>query len=161
MYSADELAMRQRVWGVARVLDLFLSLQLARPPAIIDGHASSCLSAPATSASGAHDPPAPNLTLSADTDTDGSILLFSHTVALGHIISRINLYLYHGFSGHLSAGTLKLSPDILTSLKGELDRWHQSLPMPFRISIGHQPTREVIELHMLYNVAIILLYRPL
>jgi len=45
-------------------------------------------------------------------------------------------------------------------LKADLDMWHEALPVQFRISIGHQPTREVIELNMLYHVAIILLYRP-
>jgi hypothetical protein len=50
---------------------------------------------------------------------------------------------------------------MLTTLESELDMWHQSLPIQFRISIGHQPTREVIELNMIYHVAIILLYRPL
>lgn len=35
-YSAEELAMRRRVWGVTLILGLFLSLQLGRPSAIVD-----------------------------------------------------------------------------------------------------------------------------
>jgi len=83
--------------------------------------------------------------------------LFMHTVSLCQIISRIKFYFYLGF-GHSDPQS---QLDKLTMLQGELDQWHHALPLQFRISIGHQPEREVLEVNMLYHVAIILLYRPL
>jgi hypothetical protein len=97
-------------------------------------------------------------------NVDDDHLLFAYKVSLSRIISRINLYLYLAISGHPNSKTTRppnASSEMLKALESELDTWHQSLPAQFRISIGHQPTREVIELNMLYHVAIILLYRPL
>jgi|ERR1700691_2844944 hypothetical protein len=160
-YSAEELAMRRRVWGVTLILDILLSLQLGRPSAIVEGHVFSDGTSTTTSPALAS---IRTPILNPDTDTDHP--LFSHTVSLSRIISHINLYLYLGFNGPTSmntntGGTSRKPSEMLTTLKANLDMWHQALPVQFRISIGHQPTREVIELNMLYHVAIILLYRPL
>jgi hypothetical protein len=155
-YSVEELAMRRNVYGVTLILDLFLSLQLGRPSAIVQAQIFS----EGSSAS------YPNLAGSLTPTADPRNTPFAYTVSLCRIVSCINLYLYLGISGSTNTNAnADLSPEmstkILTSLKAELDIWHQTLPVQFRISIGHQPTREVIELNMLYNVAIILLYRPL
>jgi hypothetical protein len=156
-YSVEELAIRRRVWGVTLILDLYISLQLGRPPAVMDG---SALFDPYSTPSAVTDTLAFTLNHNADADH----LLFAYTVSLSRIISRINLYLYLAISGHPNSKTTRPpnpSSEMLKALESELDTWHQSLPAQFRISIGHQPTREVIELNMLYHVAIILLYRPL
>ncbi|KAF9062985.1 hypothetical protein BDP27DRAFT_1232797 [Rhodocollybia butyracea] len=56
----------------------------------------------------------------------------------------------------------------LATLRTELDGWLQMLPIQFRVSIGGigfgatgLGTKEVLEVNMLYHVAVILLYRPL
>lgn len=138
-FSDEELTMRRRVWGVTLILDVFLSLQLGRPSAIFTGPSS---------------PP------SALTSTSASTL-FTQTVSLARIISRINLHLYSHIGSTDAATTEGANPSTLMTLKNELDVWNQVLPIQFRIAIGHQPSREVIELNMLYHVAVILLYRPL
>jgi Fungal specific transcription factor domain len=112
--SVEELAIRRRVWGVTFILDLFLSLQLSRPSAIVDAlFFFDCPTAPTSSS------------------------WLSCT-------SRINSTLYLGFSRHHTENTAEHSLEILTRPKNELDIWHQSLPMQFGISIGHQPMRGVI-----------------
>ncbi|PBK89054.1 hypothetical protein ARMGADRAFT_350456 [Armillaria gallica] len=123
-----ELKPTSEVWGVCLTLDLLLSLQLGRPPGIVD----------------ALRPPPSTVKDSGD--------LFVQTASLCRIISRINLHLYLGLE--FPAG----KP--LEALKAELDRWHHDLPVQFRISLGHQPERRVLEINMFYQVAIILLYRP-
>jgi hypothetical protein len=162
-FSVEELSIRRRVWGVTLMLDLFLALQLGRPSAIVDGHVFSDRSIAPTTSSRPNNAHTSTLALNPDTDPDHP--LFSHTISLSRIMSRINLYLYLGFNGPRNTNTNTTPPsqssEMLTTLEGELDMWHQSLPIQFRISIGHQPTKEVIELNMLYHVAIILLYRPL
>ena len=157
-FSVEELSIRRRVWGVTLMLDLFLALQLSRPSAIVDGYVLDRSIAP-TASPRLNNAPTSTLALNPDTDPDHP--LFSHTVSLSRIMSRINLYLYLGFSGHRNTTPPGQTSEMLTTLEGELDRWHQSLPIQFRISIGHQPTKEVIELNMLYHVAIILLHRSL
>ncbi|KAK0444279.1 uncharacterized protein EV420DRAFT_1751901 [Desarmillaria tabescens] len=123
-----ELKPTSEVWGVCLTLDLLLSLQLGRPPGIVD----------------ALRPPPSIVKDSGD--------LFVQTSSLCRIVSRINLHLYLGFE--FPAG----KP--METLKAELDRWHHDLPVQFRISLGHQPERRVLEINMFYQVAIILLYRP-
>lgn len=148
--SPEDQQTRRNIWGVSLMLDLFLSLQLGRPPAIVDA-----LRAPSASNTdkwktdilnaslvpGIVPPPQP---------------LFTHTITLCQIISRINFHLYLGFSSEVRPQTEKL-----LTLKTELDMWQHGLPHEYRISIGHQPERDVLEVNMLYHVAIILLYRPL
>ena len=156
-YSVEQLAVRRRVWGVTVLLDLYMSLQLGRPPAVVEGRA---LFDPSSAPSAVTDTLASTLNHNADADHP----LFAYTVSLSRTISRINLYLYLAISGHPNSKTTrppKPSSEMLKALESELDTWYQSLPPQFRISIGHQPAREVIELNMLYHVAIILLYRPL
>ncbi len=128
--SPEEIQVRQNVWGVCLLLDLLLSLQLGKPPAVAD----SLRSPPVL--------PSPQ-----------SQSLFAHTYTLCHIVSRINLHLYFGFTPS--------APTALATLKKELDLWQQTLPMQFRISLGHQPEQKVLEVNMFYHVAVILLYRPL
>lgn len=173
-YPPEEMHTRRNVWGVAVVLDLFLSLQLGRPPAIVDSLRTSpphILHPPQP-----HDLGSlsflPGLTL-APPDS-----LFACTYSLCQIISRINLQLYLGFNPHeksLNGTAMAAVPPSLQQqqgrddaklmslhlLRNELDLWHQGLPHQFRISIGHPPEREVLEVNMFYHVAIILLYRPL
>ncbi|KAF9042780.1 hypothetical protein BDZ89DRAFT_1128393 [Hymenopellis radicata] len=127
--SPEEIQVRQSVWGVCLLLDLLLSLQLGKPPAVAD----SLRSPPVL--------PSPQ-----------SQSLFAHTYNLCHIVSRINLHLYFGFTPS--------APTALATLKQELDSWQQTLPMQFRISLGHQPEQKVLEINMFYHVAVILLYRP-
>jgi len=147
-YTLDEQRIRRNVWGVVLILDLFLS-----PPTwttIRDSRQSP----------GSYiifsKQQQPNSSLSFGIPTEPQPL-FMHTVSLCQIISRINFYFYLGF-GHSDPQS---QLDKLTMLQGELDQWHHALPLQFRISIGHQPEREVLEVNMLYHVPIILLYRPL
>ncbi|PFH51621.1 hypothetical protein AMATHDRAFT_142124, partial [Amanita thiersii Skay4041] len=138
----EEIRLRKNIWGASLMLDLFLSLQLGRPPAAFD-----CLRSP------------PLSTQYESSDCDLSklpIQIFQHAVSLCTIISRINLHLYLGFST-LNMQTLS---EKLATLKGELQTWQQLLPAEFRISIGHQQDRAILELNMLYHIAVILLYRP-
>jgi hypothetical protein len=155
-YSAEELTMRRRVWGVTLILDLFLSLQLSQPSAIVDSHLFSDRMPTVT--------PSPTLT---DTPTailnlnDINNLLFAHMVSLSHMIFCINLYLFLGFGRDTKSIASGKSTKTLTLLKSELNMWHQVLLVQFRILICHQPMREVIKLNMLYHIAVILLHRPL
>lgn len=146
--SSEERQLRRNVWGVSVILDLLLSLQLGRPPAVSDPLRSTppCSSKDDVLASSL----IPGMTSHPQT-------LFVHTVALCQIISRINFHLYLGF-GRTGA---QPQSEILSTLKTELEMWHHMLPRQYQISIGHQPERDVLEVNMLYHVAIILLYRPL
>ncbi|KAF8628850.1 hypothetical protein AX17_005910 [Amanita inopinata Kibby_2008] len=138
----EEIRLRRNIWGVSLMLDLFLSLQLGRPPAAFDSLRS---------------PTTPLCHESQDGDfSKHPIPIFVHTIALCRIISRINLHLYLGFS----TPNMHTPAEKLSALKGELQMWHQTLPVQYRITIGHQPERTVLELNMLYHVAVILLYRP-
>ncbi|KAF9465952.1 fungal-specific transcription factor domain-containing protein [Collybia nuda] len=144
---------RRNIWGVSSMLDLFLSLQLGRPPAIMDALRPTGPSHSNNWQSNA----IPSSLIPELTPTIQSQTLFAHTVALCHIMARINFHFYLGFS------PVEAQPQTekLLELKAELDMWQHALPHKYRISIGHQPEREVLEVNMLYHVAIILLYRPL
>ncbi|KAJ3575464.1 hypothetical protein NP233_g1081 [Leucocoprinus birnbaumii] len=134
--------MRRNVWGVCVILDLLLSLQMGRPPVTSDA-----LKNPLTPASRSRPP---------DIDVNPPTP-FAYAVSLCRVIALINFHLYLGYP----SSAAQSPPDKLSHLRTELDMWHHSLPMQYRISIGHQPQREVLEVNMLYHVAIILLYRPI
>jgi hypothetical protein len=146
--TSEEQQNKRRIWGVVLILDLYLSLQLGRPSAIVDGYCDFN-STPAQSN--------PIDQISASGVSSLMLVnesIFAQTVSLCRIISRVNFYLYLGFGS-------KTSSDTLDMLKSELDQWHRGLPVQFRIAIGHQPTQDVLEVNMLYHIAVILLYRPL
>ncbi|KAK2467911.1 hypothetical protein APHAL10511_000206 [Amanita phalloides] len=136
-FPMEEVRLRRNIWSVSLMLDLFLSLQLGRPPASFD-----CLHS--------------DTTLSEVTNDDHPVPIFLYAAALCRTIARINLHLYLGYdTPQMQSQTEKLG-----TLKHELERWHQLLPTRYQIVIGHQPDRSVLELNMLYHVAVILLYRP-
>lgn len=146
----DVKNMRRRVWGVVCILDLLIALQLGRPSAIFDAHWASEI--PLTT------PPPPDAgrPSSLETPITPTPQYFAYTASLCLIISRINYQLY------LSApASEEESVSRLENLKHELDRWHEALPSNLRISIGHQASLPVLDVNLLYHVAIILLYRPL
>ncbi|THH18800.1 hypothetical protein EW146_g2246 [Bondarzewia mesenterica] len=183
-FSPEEARMRNNIWGVTIILDVFLSLQLDRPSAISPpsphhhfNYLSNGIGVAVPS------PSAHNQTSSsaAPTTADSMLIsnpagaLFAQTISLCRIVSRINFYLYHaslpmpvdGSSANLSAGQVdRLSNDCsptekLSVLKDELESWHMALPGQFRISVGEKTApREVLEVNMLYYVAVILLWRP-
>jgi len=134
--------LRQNIWGVCLILDLFLSLQMGRPPATSDSLKISLNTIPRS------------CPLDADFDPSPP---FAYAVSLCRIISMINFHLHLGYP--LPAAPSP--PEKLLHFRTELDTWHRSLPVQYRISIGHQPRREVLEINMLYHVAIIILYRPM
>jgi len=140
--TTQDSELRQNIWGVCLILDLLLSLQMGRPPANFDSLKTSLNTVPR---------PCP---LDVDVDTTPP---FAYAVSLCRIISMINFHLYLGYP----LPTAQSSPEKLLHLRTELDMWHHSLPVQYRISIGHQPRREVLEINMLYHVAIIILYRPM
>lgn len=140
--SSQETQLRQNIWGVCIILDLLLSLQMGRPPATSDALKGSL-------AIGSRSRP-PDLEINPSPP-------FTYAVSLCRVISMINFHLYLGYP----YSTAQSPPDKLSHLRTELDMWHHSLPMQYRISIGHQPRRDVLEINMLYHVAIILLYRPM
>ncbi|KXN85631.1 Nitrogen assimilation transcription factor nirA [Leucoagaricus sp. SymC.cos] len=140
--TAEENQLRRNVWGVCVILDLLLSLQMGRPPATSDALKGTL------SVQSRPRPP--------DIDINPSPP-FTYAVSLCRVISLINFHLYLGYP----SSTAQSPPDKLSHLRTELDMWHHSLPMQYRISIGHQPRRDVLEINMLYHVAIILLYRPI
>lgn len=138
----EEAQLRRNVWGVCVILDLLLSLQMGRPPANSDALKGSLAVASRTR------PP--------DVDVNPSPP-FTYAVSLCRVIAMINFHLYLGYPSPAA----QTPPDKVSHLRTELDMWHHSLPMQYRISIGHQPRRDVLEINMLYHVAIILLYRPM
>lgn len=139
---SEEAKLRRNVWGVCIILDLLLSLQMGRPPATSDALKGQL-------AVGSRSRPP-------DVDLNPSPP-FAYAVSLCRVISMINFHLYLGYP----SSTAQTPPEKLSRLRTELDMWHHSLPMQYRISIGHQPRRDVLEINMLYHVAIILLYRPM
>ncbi|KAK7049820.1 hypothetical protein VNI00_005250 [Paramarasmius palmivorus] len=157
--SEEERQQRQNVWAISLVLDMFLSLQLGKAPGVADclreAYSVKLVTAGNPTTNYAHFPPKLPDTV------------FLHTYELCQIISRINFYLYLGFgpqirvvTGASSSDLVSISQEKLSILRTELDMWHQSLPMQYRIAIGHQPERDVLEINMYYHVALILLYRP-
>ncbi|ESK94819.1 nitrogen assimilation transcription factor nira [Moniliophthora roreri MCA 2997] len=160
----QERQQRQNVWAISLILDMFLSLQLGKAPGVADSLREGSFKLITGGNAGV--PFIHPLPKTPDT-------VFLHTYELCHIISRINFYLYLGFgpqnkmvTGNETAAlpfsdpANKVSQEKLTILKAELDSWYQSLPMQYRIAIGHQPERDVLEINMYYHVALILLYRP-
>lgn len=139
-FPLQEIRLRRSIWNVSLMLDLFLSLQLGRPPASFDCLRSSMTFDTPESEYANH--PAP---------------IFLHATALYRTIARINLHLYLGYD----TPAMQSQSEKLCTLKEELEKWYQSLPGQYRVVIGHQQDRSVLELNMLYHVAVILLYRPL
>lgn len=139
---SEEIQLRQNVWGVCYMLDLLLSLQMGRPPINSDVLKGSLTATPRLSTPASDVNPLPP---------------FTYAVSLCRVVATINFHLYLGYR----ASTGQSPPEKLSHLRAELDMWHHSLPMQYRISIGHQPRRDVLEINMLYHVAIILLYRPM
>lgn len=122
-----------KVWGVTVILDLFLSLQLRRPPGIY------------------HDLRSPPTFLALGTDNTA----FAYTLSLCRIISCINQRIC------LDDANTNPNQQDLIELESKLKQWERVLPQHFKISDELQSQREVIELNMLYQFALILLYRRL
>ena len=141
---------RRRVWGVVCILDLLLALQLGRPSAIFDAHWSSEI--PVTPPP----PPDAGLPSSLETPITPTPQYFAYTSSLCLIISRINYQLYLSTPANEDQHVERLD-----NLRRDLDNWHEGLPSELRISIGHQASLPVLDVNLLYHVAIILLYRPL
>lgn len=139
-FPSQEIRLRRSIWNVSLMLDLFLSLQLGRPPASFDCLRSSMTFDTPESEYANH--PAP---------------IFLHATALYRTIARINVHLYLGYD----TPAMQSQTEKLSTLKEELEKWYQFLPGQYRVVIGHQQDRSVLELNMLYHVAVILLYRPL
>lgn len=154
-YSSEDRSIRENVWGVSLILDLFLSLQLGRPSAVADVLKMQSDSSRSLVAATGETVPSSSLIHGMAPPPQP---LFYHTVALCQIISRINFYLYLNFN---MSGAQQSQSEKLVFLKNELDMWQHGLPHQYRISLGHQPGRDVLEVNMLYHVAVILLYRPL
>ncbi|KAF8634763.1 hypothetical protein AX15_000726 [Amanita polypyramis BW_CC] len=138
-FPLEEIRLRRNIWSVSLMLDLFLSLQLGRPPASFD-----CLHSTSTDT---HE----------SEYTNHPVPIFLYAVSLCRIISRINLHLYLDYS----TPNMHCQMEKLNALRDELETWYQFLPAQYRVGIGHQADRTVLELNMLHHVAIILLYRPL
>lgn len=138
-FPVEEIRLRRNIWSVSLMLDLFLSLQLGRPPASFD-----CLRSAAASITPENE------------YTNHPVPIFLHAVALCRTIARINLHLYLGYD----TPEMQSQTEKLNMLKDELENWYQLLPAQFRFVVGHQASRPVLELNMLYHVAVILLYRP-
>ncbi|EKM77600.1 hypothetical protein AGABI1DRAFT_115157, partial [Agaricus bisporus var. burnettii JB137-S8] len=139
--QSEEGRLRQNVWGVCTILDLLLSLQMGRP--------QSCSEALKRRLASSH-------SRASDVDINPSPP-FTYAVSLCHVISMINFNFYLGYT----MTTAQTPSELLMQLRSELDLWHHCLPVQYRISIGHQPRQDVLEINMLYHVAIILLYRPI
>lgn len=140
--QSEEGKLRRNVWGVCTILDLLLSLQMGRPQACSEALKRQVASSRHSRASDVDINPLPP---------------FTYSVSLCHVISMINFNFYLGYS----STTAQTPSELLMQLRSELDLWHHCLPVQYRISIGHQPRRDVLEINMLYHVAIILLYRPM
>ncbi|KAM6494889.1 Fungal specific transcription factor domain containing protein [Amanita muscaria] len=136
-----EIRLRRNIWRVSFMLDLFLSLHLGRAPALFDGLRSATKYNVQQSEYATH--PVPT---------------FLHTVALCQTISRIYLHLYLAFN----TPGLQTPAEKLTVLREELESWHRSLPAHYCVAVGNQSEKlDVLELNMLYQVAVILLHHPL
>jgi hypothetical protein len=138
--QSEEAKLRRNVWGVCTILDVLLSLQMGRPQACSEALKRQL-------ASSAHSRPL----------DVGLLPPFNYSVSLCNVISMINFNFYLGYS----STTAQNPSELLMQLRSELDMWHHYLPVQYRISIGHQPRQDVLEINMLYHVAIILLYRPM
>ncbi|KAF8316182.1 hypothetical protein DL93DRAFT_2078476 [Clavulina sp. PMI_390] len=165
--------MRRRVWGVVCILDLLIALQLGRPSAIFDAHWAREI--PFT----IPPPPDTGLPSSLETPRTAAPQYFAYTASLCLIVSRINYQLYlsppqGGTSDEEGEGVKRLE-----SLRSELERWRERLPNDLRVQVasgsgmlmsasgaavvvsGKKGSMPVLDVNLLYYVALILLYRPL
>ncbi|KAJ7705505.1 hypothetical protein B0H17DRAFT_1326281 [Mycena rosella] len=158
------------LWGVASMMDLFLSIQLGRAPATAE--ALRPLAPPSSSTNGNTSLPSPASTstpastyasasASNNTDVGGDdgnpdAALFVHTLALVRIVARVHFWLGLGY-GSMEGSTDSTSTDGLAT---ELAAWHRSLPARFRVALGGERVpRAVLEAHMLYQVGVGMLGR--
>ncbi|KAF8214072.1 hypothetical protein K438DRAFT_1802822 [Mycena galopus ATCC 62051] len=167
----------QGLWGVASMLDLFLSIQLGRAPASAEALrpfplAPLPLSVPRTANVGLPSPASSTVSATSMPPSSTSVTNFhtalattasqsaadnpnaelaAHTRALVRIVARVHFCVVLGFD-------LPSSPpagsDPAHILRGELAAWHRGLPQRFRVALGGERVpREVLEVHMLYQVA--------
>ncbi|KAJ7887508.1 hypothetical protein B0H14DRAFT_1235256 [Mycena olivaceomarginata] len=183
-------AWKRSLWGVASMLDLFLSIQLGRAPASAEA-LRPLPSAPLAFAAGANAglPSPSSSTASASTsvsntlvtlanasasesedDTAADAELAGHIRALVRIVARVHFCVALGYGVPHSptspattssplAGS-SISRDGVQLLRAELTAWHRGLPQRFRVALGGERVpRAVLEVHMLYQVAVGMLAR--
>lgn len=145
--SREVRRIRSSVWAVVCVLDLLLSLQVGKPPAITESYFNEPIPQDDPNkpfSPGWRDPSIPQI---AD-----PCPLFAHTVKLCQVISRLQAWLYLN---------KRATRENMVVLRGELEGWHNNLPPAYRVSIGHRPAASILNVHLLYHTAVVLLYRPL
>jgi hypothetical protein len=137
---------RRRVWNCVCILDLLLSLQLGRQPAVrrhdfVDACSDAGDALPTSPLTGSQPQPvvSPNEA-------------FDQNVRLCRIISQLQSRLYLNGKG---------TEADMNDLRLELEAWYQALPATCRVSLGHKIPVNTLCLHMTYYAAVVLLYRPL
>ncbi|KAJ7100696.1 hypothetical protein B0H15DRAFT_899587, partial [Mycena belliarum] len=178
--DANQAGHAHMLWGVVTMVDLFLSIQLGRAPAVADAlrplispaalangdtnrhaslpsPASTSTPAPAPALPYTSAPPAPDYagaaTSTAAYEDEDDAALFTHTCALVRIIARVHFLLGLRYSAVPGAGESESAST--DGLALELAAWHRSLPARFHVALGGERVpRAVLEVHMLYHVGV-------
>ncbi|KAJ6560395.1 hypothetical protein B0H19DRAFT_1147519 [Mycena capillaripes] len=167
---------KRGLWGVASMLDLFLSIQLGRAPATAEALRPITLTPanlPSSSVNGATLPsPAPTASPHERAEAEADAELAAHTRALVRIVARVHFCTALGYA--VPANSVSSSSSDLdtaningsgsngsgSTLRAELVAWHRGLPPRFRVALGGERVpRAVLEAHMLYQVAVGMLAR--
>ncbi|KAF7324631.1 Nitrogen assimilation transcriptional factor nira [Mycena kentingensis (nom. inval.)] len=165
----EESVWTKSLWGVTTLLDLFLSIQLGRPPGSCEALRPVIMFPPSSTNGKQALPPSPPLSSIAQSspsapplvsasvqgsaeDAEAEALLV-HTRALVRIVTRIHFCVCLGYADAEGRETRSDAP--VEVLRAELAAWHQALPARFRVTLGGgRVPRAVLEAHMLYQVAL-------
>ncbi len=140
--STLERYLRWRVWNCVCVLDLMLSLQLGRQPAV----RRHDFAGPAI------DEMAPSPRSPASSKHHFVLDVFEQKIRLSCLVSQLQSKLY--LNGNAEEREM-------LSLRTDLETWYQRLPPTCRVSLGHSMPLDTLVLHMSYYASLVLLYRPL
>ncbi|KAJ7489304.1 hypothetical protein FB451DRAFT_686606, partial [Mycena latifolia] len=174
----EDPAWARGLWGVASMMDLFLSIQLGRTPAsaealrpllppsaLTNGNGNASLPSPVSTSTPVSAYASTSASASIDAGGDADAALFAHTRALVRIVTRVHFWVGLGYGAASGSDSTsgEVSTDSATTdgLASELAAWHRSLPARFRVALGGERVpRAVLEAHMLYQVGIGMLGHP-
>ncbi|KAF7355750.1 Nitrogen assimilation transcriptional factor nira [Mycena sanguinolenta] len=187
--DVNEETWKRCLWGVASMLDLFLSIQFNRAPACaealrplppspfplsalgtVGAGVNAGLPSPTSSPTSTTSVQPTSILLSASTDNTqatqasecadntAAAELAAHTRALVRIVARVHFCVALGYGTVVPSPSGSTTP--ATALRAELAAWHRGLPQRFRVALGGERVpRAVLEVHMLYQVAVGMLAR--
>ncbi|KAJ7628567.1 hypothetical protein FB45DRAFT_40568 [Roridomyces roridus] len=163
--SERDVAWEKSLWGVAIMMDLFLSIQLGRAPASAEALKPLGTSPSASPSPSVASATVPHVMASAETpiqegDEDADAVLFTHTKSLVRIVARVHFWVGLDYGSASGAAESSNTHEEAThgQLSSELAAWHRALPQRFRVALGGERVpRSVLEMHMLYQVGVVML----